>query len=369
MDKIKRYIECFVPITTCTLRCHYCYIVQNNLFNSKIHKFKYSPDTLKKALSKERLGGTCLVNFCAAGETLLSNQILDYIKAVLEEGHYVMVVTNATISARFDEIISFSPELLNRLFFKFSYHYIELTKKNLLERFFENIKKVRDAGCSFTLEVTPCDELIPLIDEMNQRAFIELGGLPHFTIARDERDPERLPILTSMSREKYIETWGRFESPIFDYKLKIFEVKRNEFCYAGDWSFWLNIGTGMMRQCYASIEQHNILDDVSKPIPFHAIGNNCQEHHCYNGHSFIVLGDIPELKSPVYADLRNRICADGSEWLKPDMKIFMSSKLYESNDEYTYKKKVKVNKRAQRIILKREIAIKVKLILGRFLRK
>ena len=297
MDKIKRYIDCYVPITTCTLRCHYCYIVQHGLFANKVPKLKYSAETVRKALSKERLGGTCLINFCAAGETLISKELLEYVRAILEEGHYVMVVTNATISKRFDEIISFPPELLKRLFFKFSYHYLELKEKNLLERFFSNIKKIRDVGCSFTLEVTPSDELIPFIDEMNQKS--------------------------------------------------------------GDWSFYLNLGTGIMTQCYKSLIHQNIFEDVEKPINFCPIGNNCLEYHCYNGHSYIVLGDIPELDAPTYAELRNRICNDGSEWLKPEMKSFMSTKLYESNKEYTEQEKEVINKRIYKLAVQRKLKEKV----------
>lgn len=360
MEKIKRYIDCYVPITTCTLRCHYCYIVQNNRFNSKVQKLKYSIETVRKALSKERLGGVCLINFCAEGETLISAQVLEYIKALLEEGHYIMIVTNATLIKPFDEIVTFPKELLNRLFFKFSYHYMELKKKNLLERFFSNIKKVRDAGCSFTLEVTPCDELIPLIDEMNQHSMEELGALPHFTIARDERDPDKLPILTDLSKPEYKKVWGRFDSPIFDYKMKIFEVKRKEFCYAGDWSFCLNLGTGIMSQCYKSLTLQNIFDNPEEPIKFSPIGCNCLEHHCYNGHSYIVLGDIPELNAPTYAELRNRVCKDGSEWLKPDMKNFMSTKLWESNQEYTKEEKDRINKHAKKLLIKRKISTAIK---------
>ncbi|WP_077155033.1 radical SAM protein [Bacteroides bouchesdurhonensis] len=348
MDKIKRYIDCYVPITTCTLRCHYCYIVQHGLFANKVPELKYSVETVRRALSKERLGGTCLINFCAAGETLISKDLLEYVRAFLEEGHYVMVVTNATISKRFDEIVAFPPELLKRLFFKFSYHYLELKEKNLLDRFFSNIKKVRDAGCSFTLEVTPSDELIPFIDEMNKKSIEEIGAIPHITIARDERDPERLPILTNMNKEEYYKVWSKFKSAIFEYKMKIFEVKRTEFCYAGDWSFYLNLGTGMMTQCYKSLIKQNIFEDVEKPIKFCPIGNNCLEYHCYNGHSYIVLGDIPELDAPTYAELRNRICIDGSEWLRPEMKSFMSTKLCESNKEYTQSEKKMIN-RKQRI--------------------
>ena len=87
---------------------------------------------------------------------------------------------------------------------------------------------------------------------------------------------------------------------------------------------------------------------MEKPIKFCPIGNNCLEYHCYNGHSYIVLGDIPELDAPTYAELRNRICIDGSEWLRPEMKSFMSTKLCESNKEYTQSEKKMIN-RKQRI--------------------
>ena len=343
MDSIKRFIDCYVPVTGCTLRCDYCYITMHRLFNAKLPKFNYSPEHVRKALSKERLGGICLINFCAGGETLLAPQIVQYIKELLEEGHYIMVVTNATIDKRFDEIAEFPAELTKRLIFKFSYHYLELKKKGLLERFFNNIRKVRDAGCSFTLEATPSDEWIPYIDEMQQVAIENVGAVCHITIARDERDPDKLPILTSLPREEYKKTWANFESALFNYKLTIFEKKRKEFCYAGDWSFYLNLATGMMTQCYCSYCSQNIFENIEEPIKFKAIGNNCNQHHCYNGHSFIVLGDIPELESPTYAELRNRICTDGSEWLKPEMKHFLSTKLWQSNKEYSVLKKASTN--------------------------
>ena len=102
MDKIKRFIDCYVPVTTCTLRCHYCYITHHRLFDNKLPTFKYTPEQVRKALSKERLGGICLINFCGGGETLLPPEIVKYIRVLLEEGHYIMIVTNATVSKRFD---------------------------------------------------------------------------------------------------------------------------------------------------------------------------------------------------------------------------------------------------------------------------
>lgn len=363
MDSIKRFIDCYVPVTGCTLRCHYCYITQHRLFDAKLPKFKYTPEHVRKALSRERLGGTCLINLCGGGETLLPPEVPAYAKALLEEGHYVMIVTNATVDKRFDEIAAFPPKLTKRLFFKFSYHYMELKKRNLLDRFFSNIRKVRDAGCSFTLEATPSDELIPYINEMKQAAIDNVGAINHITVGRDERDPVRLPILTSMSKDEYKRTWESFNSSFFDYKMSIFEIKRKEFCYAGDWSFYLNLATGIMTQCYCSYYSQNIFEDPKKPIRFKAIGNNCNQHHCYNGHAFLVLGNIPELKAPTYGEIRNRTCADGSEWLKPEMKHFMSTRLYQSNKEYSPFEKFLTNTSIKGIIIKDKIRYRLKRIL------
>ena len=219
MDKIKRQIECYVPITSCTLRCHYCYITHHRLFDSKLPDFPHSPEFIRKALSQKRLGGVAEINFCAGGETLLHPIILQYAKILAEEGHYVSIVT---VSKQFDELLTFSPKVTSHLFFKFSYHYIQFKERDLLNVFFDNIDKVRKAGCSFTLEITPSDELIPYIDELSELALHRVGALPHCTIARDERNPEQLPILTSMSRNDYRKTWSVFQSKLFSFKDSIF---------------------------------------------------------------------------------------------------------------------------------------------------
>lgn len=64
------------------------------------------------------------------------------------------------------------------------------------------------------------------------------------------------------------------------------------------------------------------------------------------------MGSIPELKSPTYAELRNRICEDGTEWLGKEVKEFYSSKLYESNTEYSALKKFVVNIKNKKSIRK-----------------
>lgn len=344
MDKIKRFIDCYIPTETCNLRCHYCYIAQNRKFNNKILKLKESYDNIKKAFSKERLGGTCLINLCAGGETLISDDVLPLVKILIENGHYVMIVTNGTITKRFQEISKWTDEIKSHLFIKFSFHYLELLRLNILENYFENINLMKRNKVSFTVEITPSDELIPYIDEVKKICMEKLGALCHVTIARDDRT-NGIEHLSKYKFDDYKKIWGSFDSKMFDFKTSIFYQKRNEFCYAGDWSIYVNINTGVIKQCYCGKIIGNIYD-LSKPIYFQAVGKQCTLAHCYNGHAFLTLGDIPSIDGVSYADTRNRVCIDGSEWLQPQMKCIMQSRLQESNKQYNTFKMFKINHQA-----------------------
>lgn len=343
MDKMKRFVDCYIDTETCNFKCHYCYIAQKNRFSKKITKLKHSKEEIRKALSKDRMGGICLINLCAGGETLLSDDIVPLIEELLKEGHYVMVVTNGSFKKRFKQIVEIQKDLLERLFFKFSFHYLELIRLNLMEQFFSNINLVRNAGCSFTLEVTPSDELISHIDDVIKISNEKLGAPCQITIARDDRT-KGIEILSEHNFEDYKKIWSKFNSDLFDYKKDIFYKKRKEFCYAGDWSIYLNLSTGDVFQCYNSRVIDNIYKDINKPIKFEAIGANCPMAHCYNGHAYLALGDIPELDAPTYSKLRNRIDENGNEWLSEKMKFFMEQKLYENNIEYNEKQKTKIDR-------------------------
>ena len=85
-----------------------------------------------------------MLNFCAAGETLLSEELIPIIQELLDEGHYCMIVTNGTITPKFNQLAKFSVEQRKRLFIKFSYHYLELKRLNLLNVFFSNVKVRRN---------------------------------------------------------------------------------------------------------------------------------------------------------------------------------------------------------------------------------
>lgn len=340
--KIKRFIDCLIPVTTCNFRCHYCYITHNRMFSAKLPTWKYTPEQMGQALSVNRLGGVCLFNFCGGGETLLPPEMPELIRQVLLQGHYIMVVTNGSVSPRFDEICSFDPALLKRLFFKFSFHYEQLTTKKRLDTFLDNVQKVRDAGCSCTIELTPHDEMIPLIGEIQQVCMERLGALCHITVTRNEKVSD-FPLLTELPPEEFKKAWQVFDSKLFDFKYSVFSQKRSEFCYAGDWSAYLDFDSGTLRQCYRG--KRLVKDLFAHPharIPWSAIGRHCYNGHCFNAHAFLTLGVIPELQTPAFAEMRDRTCSDGSHWLSDDMREFFSSKLCESNREYSSWRKAQV---------------------------
>lgn len=339
MEKIKRLIAINVPVTTCNLRCPYCYITQTKMWDAQLPIFKYTPNHIGKALSKERLGGTCLINITGTGETLLPEKIVEIVHEILKQGHFIEIVTNGTPTKRFKQICNFEEKYRKRIFFKFSFHYLEFKRMNILDVFFNNVKMMKNAGCSYTVECTPTDELMPYRDEMEKVCVENLGAMCHFTIARADTNKNK-SILTSLPEKEYIDTWGKYNSKMFDFKLSILEKKRKEFCYAGCWSLYVDLGTGMAKQCYGQVATQNIFKDISKPIKFKPIGKYCKQPYCYNGHSFLTWGVIPELKTPYYSEIRNKQTNNDDEWLTEEVRSFFNSKLVDSNKEYSNFEKI-----------------------------
>ena len=321
---MKRIILCAIPTSICNFRCRYCYLThRGEYYQGKQANIQYTPEYISKALSKVRLGGACYFNFCADGETLLTKDIDKYIYEIVKEGHYAEIVTNMTITPMLDKIFSWEKELLERVTFKCSFHYLQLVERNLLETFADNVKKAWECGCSANVEITPDDELIPYIEEVKEFSMKHFGALPHLSIARDDKNEH--DFLTSLSEDEYKKVWSQFDSAFWKFKLEIFNEKRNEYCYAGAWSLYINFATGATTQCYCSRYQQNVYEDITKPINFKAIGK-CQETHCYNGHMLLTLGCIPNFTDVCYGNIRDRVRADGSHWIQPKMLAFLNSK-------------------------------------------
>ena len=329
MEKVVKYIECYIETETCNLKCHYCYIALLKKFKNQIIEIEKTPEEIKKSFSKKRLG-TCLINICAGGETLLGESVLPTVRTLLEEGHFVTLVTNGTMTKRFDEIITWDKALLSHLFIKFSFHYLEMTRLNMLDIFIDNVKKIAHSACSYTVEVTPNDKLIPHIDEVKKVCVDNFGAPCHITIARDDRTGG-IELLSEHSLTEFYDIWSTFDSKLLDFKYSIFKKKRTEFCHAGMWSYWVDLNTGEYKQCYTGDTLGNIYENCDEKLVECPVGTKCGLAHCYNGHAFLTLGDIPGVDTVTYAETRNRLEGTDNEWLRPEMKAAMSCKLYETN--------------------------------------
>lgn len=86
MEKVVKFIDCYIETETCNLKCHYCYIALRNKFKNHIIELQRSPKEIQSALSKERMGGICLINLCAGGETLLGGNHFASSKSITRRG-------------------------------------------------------------------------------------------------------------------------------------------------------------------------------------------------------------------------------------------------------------------------------------------
>lgn len=337
MDELrpKRFVNCYVPTQACNFRCRYCYIGQRKDFDNTMFECRYPIEVIRKAMTVERLGGICIFNLCAGGETLLSLEIIPIVRVLLENGHNVSIVTNGTVSKAFAQLLEFPSELLSFLYVKFSFHLFELQQRQLMNRFFENVHKIQSAGISFSIDITPCDELVPHIPEIMAIFKDEMNGaLPHISVARDTTSAE-LKLLSNMSKDEYRETWSVFNSAKFDYKIEEFLRPHREYCCAGNLSFSLEMATGNCRICDGSpdpkkMDFYNLYKNPSEPIPFVEIGNKCPTAHCYNCHALLTLGTIPELDAPTYAQMLDRVDDSGKHWLSEKVRSFYSYRLSSS---------------------------------------
>lgn len=331
-EKIKRFIECLLPVTACNIKCSYCYVVQRNNRKMQMSTLKYSPEIIGKALNKERWGGICYFSICGAGETLLPKESIDIVYQILKQGHFVNITTNGTITKRFDEIVRFPEEFLQRLHFSFSFHYLELVRINKVEEFFNNINKVKKAGCSFMVQINLCDEYIPYLDEIKSLCIKNVGAMPQVAATRKENNlMSNVELMTELSVEEYTRLGKSFNSPLFDFTMKNFNVHQKAFCYAGEWGGILNLETGIFSRCYASNIRQDIFKDVNSVIDFQAIGNHCNSLFCMNSSHFLSLGMCPDIETPSYAELRN---SSHAGWYTKRMEQFLGSKLCENNDLY-----------------------------------
>lgn len=283
------------------------------------------------------------MNMCGNGETLLAPYIVELTKCFLEEGHFVTLVTNGTVKERLALLCEFPQEYKNRLLIKFSYHHLELKRLRLQKQYFYNVRMIREAGISFTVELTANDESIPYIDEIKRDCVNNIGACCHIIESRDDTTPA-YDRMTRLAPEEHIKAWSNCESPLIMFQAKPWREHRYEFCYAGDWILNVEILTGNVNICLKCGHYiFNAYDNPSAPFHFAAIGENCPWSHCFSAYFLLTNGAIPSYDAPTYASLRDRICNDGSTWLTPLLREFISHKLKENNEEYSEDKKIFIN--------------------------
>lgn len=320
-DIIKCFINVSVPIDFCNLQCQYCYVGQHNDFFPK-KVIYHSVDFIRRALSRKRIGGTAFINFCGTGETLLCKEITGVIHELIKEGHYCSIITNAICDNAIDLLLKDDCE---KLFFKCSFHYLELKRKNLLEKFANNVRKMLNAGASVSVELVPHDELIPYIDEIKDFSIKQFGALPHLTVARDETT-EEMDILSDLNREQYIDTWKTFDSCMFDFKINNM-TKPNHYCIAGKGTFLMNLDNGGAIQCPGNCGLKNIYKEIYLPIDNEEIGENCKCKYCRNSHAYFTMGMVKEIECISYLDIRDRECIDKRHWINGKMRKIMQQRI------------------------------------------
>lgn len=333
--RIHKFIELLIHGTTeCNFHCEYCYVWRKEEFTSGKVTSEYTPGKIREALSMKKTGGPCHINACALGETLFSKDIVELCHELLEEGHYLSVITNGTVTRRIQKILQFPERLLERMFFKLSFHYGELKRRNLLETFWKNVDAIKYSPCSYSLEITPCDSLIQDIPAVKSEFIRHAGGaMPHITFTRDG-NKEGLDLLSELSLKEYKETWGIFDSELFRLKCGLYKKKICQNCYAGNWSYRINAVNGNLQSCYRQELQGTIFDQDQRILPLLTVGQGCRLEYCFNNHAFLAWGDVPEVLCSDYFGVRDRIEQDSSHWVKEPYAAAMKQKLYDNNFQY-----------------------------------
>lgn len=327
---MRRFIECLTTNTNCNLKCSYCYLIQQNRRTNKNATFNYSPEHIGKALSIKRLGGVSLISITASGETFIPKEIPLIAKEILKQGHFLNITTNGTLTKQINHFLSETEGFHDHIHISFSFHYVELKKRDLINVFFHNIKTIRDAGCSILLQINLVDEYLPYWNEIKELSLKYVGALPQVALTRREIDNGKFEIFSDLPVEIYKQKGEEMQSPLFDFTVRNFNVKRNEFCYAGWWSATLNMDTGELTGCYGLGKKQNIFIDLNKKIVFSPIGRNCTHRYCFNSSHFISQGIIPSLLPlPSYGELRNR---EQAHWYTDVMKDFLYQQFEQVNE-------------------------------------
>lgn len=343
-DRIKLVITAEVTGSACNFDCNYCYRKAQSNYEKNIKPtFNYSVEHMLKAFSRERIGGTAYVCVIGGGETLLPNEVVPFIKGLLAEGHVVELVTNLSLKNRVDELLEIPKKDLKHLLVKASFHYLELKRLNKLDTYFDNIKRLVEAGASAYPLITIFDEYLPILDEIKELCLKKLGELPHLASALKDFDKTMEPCdfytpeFAEIIKEK-------FDSGIFKAFDDLMPIKPCEhFCYAGERTLVVNLNNGEIRKCFYSPVEGNVFTDLKRPMALDPIGNNCSKPNCALLFSFFGMGVIPDVKMPTYLKMLDR-----KRLFSNEMRQIMDFKFSDYQKEYSQKEQKRINKKIKK---------------------
>ena len=287
-------------------------------------KFRRTPQEIGRAFNPARWDADyLLVNFCGPGETLLCKEIPDIVAYTLLQGNFVLITNNGTITPAIDKILSLPDDLTRRILFAFSLHYKEFKKKNLLDVFTNNVKKVAASPASFHVTFNLCGTYLDCLEEIKNYCLENFGALPHAALARHHT--KELKLFDPVDMKTY-KSWGtEFNSPRFDIECDNFLVNRRKyFCHAGETSWFLQLATGDLARCYCERPYFNAYDDLEQKIPLYPVGRNCKDVYCINAGFFVSCGNIPELNFPPFAETHDRPEAG---WYKKTIRDALDKKM------------------------------------------
>ncbi|MDR2594953.1 MAG: radical SAM protein [Fibromonadaceae bacterium] len=344
MAGIYRFINTNIPTVGCNLRCEYCYIKQRGNENTMLkidnskQLFRYSVEHMIKALTVKRLGGVCMFNISGSGETLLCPEIVEITEGLLKNGHYVALINNCTIRSRIEQLAKLPPDYRARIFFKVSFHYRELKRKNMLESFANNVHLLKNSGIGYSIEIVSNDYVLEELEELKEFSISYFGALPHVLTGRDEQIVGTYPrIQTRLSPEEYNSVWSSFDSDLFSYQQKAYDLPHSEFCYAGVYTGTLLLETGDFHPCPGTKKVTNFFEDIDNHIEFVPMAHSCPFHHCFCGFFLHVLAGVSREYDPdvYFYQFRDRLCPDNSTWLTPTIREAFSHRCSEYHQPYS----------------------------------